>query len=538
MISLGCSGERPSFGGTDTDSVSSGPQTDGGGDSGASTGPNSSSATFADSGADNETRTASTSTRGDTDTGAQSSETGDDEVGDASRSDDSNDDSNTVDSTDHATDTSEPDAESSAPETDDSGGETGTATPDDPCAQEPCEHGTCEVEGDAYTCDCEDGYDGDHCDLNIDDCNADACEHGECIDGVDSYTCNCDETGFTGERCEIEIQNCAQSPCQNEGECTDSGASRTCDCSGTGFEGDSCEDDIDECDTEPCDPLTECNNLAGSFSCTACPSGYTGDGKSGCDNVNECLTDNGGCDDLTECVDTMGGRTCGECPTGYSGNGETGCIDIDDCSSDPCRNGGVCTDGVDSFSCDCVGPWSGDICGNATLTVNATARGYYTNVTWNISSGNTVTGWLTGGLQYHSYFVFPLPEFTGSVDSVTLRLEHELYESGHLSESFAVFDVSTPIDELVALEADPLGTFDDLGTGTQYGTFTLNESTVDSIRNILLVGAINDVSDSRDADFAIGIAGQTLALGDTNEYARFSFSDEARTHQLQIVVVP
>ena len=28
--------------------------------------------------------------------------------------------------------------------------------------------------------------------------------------------------------------------------------------------------------------------------------------------------------------------------------------DVDDCASAPCQNSGVCTDGVDSYSCDCA----------------------------------------------------------------------------------------------------------------------------------------------------------------------------------------
>ena len=38
--------------------------------------------------------------------------------------------------------------------------------------------------------------------------------------------------------------------------------------------------------------------------------------------------------------------------------------DIDDCGSNPCRNGGTCTDHVDSYSCVCAAGYNGDSCQN------------------------------------------------------------------------------------------------------------------------------------------------------------------------------
>ena len=37
--------------------------------------------------------------------------------------------------------------------------------------------------------------------------------------------------------------------------------------------------------------------------------------------------------------------------------------DIDNCSPNPCQNNGICTDGVNSYTCDCSGTgFTGDIC--------------------------------------------------------------------------------------------------------------------------------------------------------------------------------
>ena len=37
-------------------------------------------------------------------------------------------------------------------------------------------------------------------------------------------------------------------------------------------------------------------------------------------------------------------------------------VDINECSSEPCMNGGTCTDGINSYSCACVAGYSGEDC--------------------------------------------------------------------------------------------------------------------------------------------------------------------------------
>ena len=44
---------------------------------------------------------------------------------------------------------------------------------------------------------------------------------GECVDGLgDSYTCIC-QPGWDGDRCEVNIDECEDDPCLNEGHCMD-----------------------------------------------------------------------------------------------------------------------------------------------------------------------------------------------------------------------------------------------------------------------------------------------------------------------------
>jgi probable HAF family extracellular repeat protein len=75
--------------------------------------------------------------------------------------------------------------------------------PEDPCSAQPCENGSCVVVGDAYQCTCDDGYEGDNCETNIDDCAPNPCENGgRCDDLVAGYECVCGKT-FTGVNCEL-----------------------------------------------------------------------------------------------------------------------------------------------------------------------------------------------------------------------------------------------------------------------------------------------------------------------------------------------
>ena len=51
----------------------------------------------------------------------------------------------------------------------------------------------------SYKCKCDGGYDGDKCQIEIDECDAKPCQNGgECYDSINKYLCVC-LNGFTGK---------------------------------------------------------------------------------------------------------------------------------------------------------------------------------------------------------------------------------------------------------------------------------------------------------------------------------------------------
>jgi len=71
---------------------------------------------------------------------------------------------------------------------------------DDVCSYTQClNNGTCQDVWNAHVCHCAPGFNGTHCEEDIDECAAgNQCENGAtCVDGIASYSCVC-PAGFSG----------------------------------------------------------------------------------------------------------------------------------------------------------------------------------------------------------------------------------------------------------------------------------------------------------------------------------------------------
>lgn len=90
--------------------------------------------------------------------------------------------------------------------------------------------GTCVNTGDYYQCICRDGFEGNHCQDDVNDCSPQPCYNGgKCIDGINWFLCEC-ANGFTGPDCRINVNDCASNPCGYGATCIDGIGDYQCIC--------------------------------------------------------------------------------------------------------------------------------------------------------------------------------------------------------------------------------------------------------------------------------------------------------------------
>lgn len=217
---------------------------------------------------------------------------------------------------------------------------------------------------------CPTGFTGTRCQTNIDDCMSQPCRNnGICHDSIASYTCEC-PPGYTGFSCETNINDCQSSPCYR-GTCVDGDNSFTCQCN-PGYTGELCQIQIDECQSSKCfESLFKDNSKFEEdiftyerFLCCLDPCQFEG-----------------------HCEDLVGGYRC-RCKPGTSGvNCE---VNVNECHSsefnwfnsldwkvissifmtviisiasiDPCRNSATCVDGINKYTCKCIAGFTGTHC--------------------------------------------------------------------------------------------------------------------------------------------------------------------------------
>lgn len=144
---------------------------------------------------------------------------------------------------------------------------------------------------------------------------------------------------------------CSPSPCNPRGtvRCEDKKGDFLCHCF-TGWTGARCEEDVDECGTRNGGCDHECNNTMGSYRCS-CHHGYMLSGRHLCNDVDEC-EDPEVCG-TAQCANTEGSFEC-LCEPGFFYDNETkSCMDVDECESSVCAD--ECLNTPGSFRCFCDG---------------------------------------------------------------------------------------------------------------------------------------------------------------------------------------
>ncbi|XP_041037440.1 sushi, nidogen and EGF-like domain-containing protein 1 [Carcharodon carcharias] len=214
----------------------------------------------------------------------------------------------------------------------------------------------------SYTCSCRAGFTGRRCQIDVDECSSYPCRNGgTCRDGQNAFTCQC-PAGFTGMLCETDIDDCVLNECQNGATCIDGIDTYSCACV-LGFIGKHCKIAESLCKTKECLNGGVCDTDNGTAMCI-CRKGYTGDN---CENeTNKC--DSSPCLNGGECIDLLNNYTC-LCPQSYTGKHcETGGPTVPSvCQSSPCQNGGKCKENNGDYLCDCPEGFTGRDCENEVL---------------------------------------------------------------------------------------------------------------------------------------------------------------------------
>ncbi|XP_035829407.1 protein jagged-1 [Aplysia californica] len=256
----------------------------------------------------------------------------------------------------------------------------------DECEADVCVNATnCTNTHGGFHCSCGGGFTGQLCDTNIDECLLDVCQNGgNCSDTIGSFLCACPDY-WEGPRCEQNVDECERSPCYNGSVCVDIEQGFRCDCP-QGMWGDLCGEDIDECARDVCRNGANCTNTFGSFVCS-CERGWSGEV---CDvDEDECASEI--CEHQAVCVNMAGGYSC-ECPRNWTGDRCQ--LDVDECRGEdvPCRNNATCVNLIGSFHCECLDGWQGYVCGEDVDECREVARVCEENSAGNNSTGNNSAG--------------------------------------------------------------------------------------------------------------------------------------------------
>ncbi|XP_077390200.1 uncharacterized protein sned1 isoform X5 [Festucalex cinctus] len=213
----------------------------------------------------------------------------------------------------------------------------------------------------SFTCSCLSGFTGRRCQINVDECASFPCQNGgTCQDHINSFSCQC-PPGYTGSLCETDVDECRDGPCLNGALCVQTSDNFTCVCP-PGYTGVLCQTDIDKCDSQPCLNGGQCVNHASNFTCL-CPAPFTGvvceselmelqfNSTESKNQTDPCQHGNCGKNRICQSDGGSGVRRC-SCAPGYYGD-----MCQEECL---CQNGGVCVDS--NGTCKCPASYTGLYC--------------------------------------------------------------------------------------------------------------------------------------------------------------------------------
>merc|ERR1711892_1568835 len=258
----------------------------------------------------------------------------------------------------------------------------------DPCYSEPCQNGGMCISNikmistnrnfgsssnsdEQFSCECSSRYHGNRCQIVIDVCFDTPCRNGgTCsISQTGELMCGC-LPGWEGRLCEVSTDDCLGHRCRHGATCIDSHDHYECQCS-EGYRGAFCQERIPPCQSSSglCLPGGSCveDESRRGFHCS-CQPGYEG---SNCSVARQtCQADGGLCQHGGQCVRGEAGYSC-VCPAQYSGDfcqvePQVSLLyqKTSPCSHHNCKHG-VCLakEGLDNgYTCQCHAGYSGKNC--------------------------------------------------------------------------------------------------------------------------------------------------------------------------------
>ncbi|KAJ8307100.1 hypothetical protein KUTeg_015184 [Tegillarca granosa] len=229
------------------------------------------------------------------------------------------------------------------------------------CTQDQCHH-ICVMNGTNYNCSCCRGYtlssDNKTC-IDIDECSIVGTCPQTCTNTDGAFVCGCYD-GYkplqSDKKSCIACDSLHWGPnCTNQCKCGQYSDGcdpvRGCLCR-SGWTGEYCNVNIDECSTkqDTCTIFETCVDTPGSYSCQ-CHNGYTRSANGYCDDIDECMSGGNNCNVDATCINTRGSFVC-VCNNGLTGDGIT-CTDIDECAMGLCSCQHLCTNAYGGYNCDC-----------------------------------------------------------------------------------------------------------------------------------------------------------------------------------------
>ncbi|CAB4012859.1 fibropellin-1 isoform X4 [Paramuricea clavata] len=376
------------------------------------------------------------------------------------------------------------------------------------------------------TCSCHSGFTGSRCDVDIDECKESPgiCQNrANCTNTNGSYTCTC-TAAYTGRNCSINIDDCktddGSSKCLNNGTCIDGEAKFSCKCQDPYF-GPLCAHN--ECTSLPCHNDGQCVVEDKGYRCK-CKAGFTG---VNCETPpDHCLSRP--CQNNATCT-TIGNTTfkC-NCAAGFTGYN---CgVNVDDCLLANCQNNALCRDGINEYKCVCVPGFHGPLCQyqdvNECLSLPCLNNGNCIN-----RNGRYIcecpldfTGKNCEKSESKDLFLLSQKEVNiSNVVNVTKEVK-KLSVSRHPLQAGDIGNIATILQKIVAVKQKANKTFDDFCTtinnvldASKESVFRSQQDTNSSSR---IVKALNDFL-------------ETLVIDSSGKFEKFERNYDALVQAVQ-----